>query len=96
MCAQILNSIGLILSIIGTGFVFKWGLSRQTDSFGLALGENTPIDTKWGKITVKEAEKKEAEEMAEFRCLSKIGLLLIGIGFVFQLIATWIPTNIQE
>jgi hypothetical protein len=94
MCTQILNSIGLIFSIVGTGFLFKWGLSRQSESYGLGLGENTPIDTKWGIITVKEAEQKESKEIAEFRCWSKIGLLLIGIGFLFQLVAIWLPANI--
>jgi hypothetical protein len=93
MYAKILNTIGLIFSIAGTGFVFKWGLSRQVESYGIGLEKNTPINTKWGQITVKEAEQREAQEMSEFRCKSRIGLSLIGVGFLFQLVATWIPDN---
>lgn len=91
MCSRILNTVGLVLSIIGTAFVFKWGLSRQSESFGLELGENTPVDTKWGRMTVKEAQQKDAKEAAQFKCWSRIGLSLIALGFLFQLVATWIP-----
>ena len=91
MCAKILNTLGLVLSIVGTAFVFKWGLSHQAESFRLGLEDNTPVDTKWGRLTVKEAEQKEAQEMAKFRCWSRIGLSLIALGFLLQLMATWIP-----
>ena len=88
MCVKVLNSIGLILSIIGSVFWFVWGTARTRESFGLALEENTPIETKWGRITVKEASAKS--ELSRCVWLAKFGMLLIGIGFVFQLIATWL------
>jgi len=90
MCVKVLNSIGLILSIIGSVFWFVWGTARTMESFGLALGENTPIETKWGRITVKEASAKSEAELSRCVWLAKFGMLLIGIGFVFQLIATWL------
>jgi hypothetical protein len=93
MYAKILNTIGLVLSIVGTAFVFKWGLSRKAESFGFGLEDGTLVDTKWGRITVKEAEQKDAQEMSEFRNRSRIGLSLIALGFLFQLLATWIPDH---
>jgi hypothetical protein len=90
MCTKILNSIGLILSIIGSVFWFKWGLSQTSESFGIELGTKNQVDTKWGRITVEEAKKKGNEEMARCRNLARFGLFLIALGFAFQLVATWI------
>ncbi|HVU07022.1 MAG TPA: hypothetical protein VHG89_00600 [Verrucomicrobiae bacterium] len=91
MSAQILNSLGLILSIIGTIFVFKWGLSRQPQSFSFGLEDNNIISTKWGKMTGKDAKQKDAHEEIKYKRLSKSGLSLIAIGFILQLFAVWIP-----
>ena len=90
MCAKILNSIGLILSIIGSVFWFVWGLSKTSESYGIGLGPNNIINSKWGRITVAEAELKGAQEMAKCSKLARFGLFLIALGFAFQLVATWV------
>jgi len=89
MQIQILNSIGLLLAIIGTIMVFIWGLTLQQDSYGLGLGDNNVVKTKWGDITVKEATEKGKQELKKHKCLSRGGLFLIGLGFLFQLWAVW-------
>lgn len=89
MQIQILNSIGLLLAIIGTIMVFIWGLTLQQESYGLGLDDNNVVKTKWGDITVKEATEKGEQELKQHKCLSRIGLFLIGLGFLFQLWAVW-------
>ena len=89
MQIQILNSIGLLSAIIGTIMVFIWGLTLQQDSYGRGLEDGNVVKTKWGDITVKEAREKGEQELKKHKCLSRIGLFLIGVGFLFQLWAVW-------
>jgi len=93
MCAQILNSIGLIAGIIGTTLIFKWGISFQSQSYGIGVEDGNIVDTKWGKIPVKEAEIKGDAEESWARKLSKTGIILVGLGFLLQLWAVWIPNE---
>ena len=90
MCPKILNSVGLILSIIGSIFWFVWGLSRNVESFQIELEDNDIVETKCGKMTVKEAKRRDEAEIADCGKLARLGMFLIGLGFVFQLIAAWI------
>ncbi len=90
MYSKLFNTTGLILSIVGTYFVFRWGLTLQAESYGLGLEDGNIIKTKWGKMTVREATIKQGNERARHLLLSQIGLGLISLGFVFQMIATWI------
>ena len=89
MQIQILNSIGLLLAIIGTIMVFIWGLTLQQESYGLGLEDGNEVKTKWGTIAVKEAREKGEKEVKKHKCFSRCGLFLIGLGFLFQLAATW-------
>jgi hypothetical protein len=93
MCAQILNSIGLVSAIIGTCLVFKWALTLQSDSYGVGLEDGNIVDTKWGRIKVIEAKAKGKEERARYKRYARCGLFLIGAGFLFQLLAVWVPTK---
>ncbi len=89
MQVQILSSIGLLLAIVGTIMVFVWGLTLQQDSYGYGLEDGNVVSTKWGDITVVEAREKGAQELRKHKNLSRIGLFLIGLGFLFQLWAVW-------
>jgi hypothetical protein len=89
MQVQILNSIGLLLGIIGATMVFIWGLTLQPDSYGIELEDGNVVTTKWGDITVKEARERGEKELKKHKCVSRFGLFLIGLGFLFQLWAVW-------
>ncbi len=93
MDPQILSTIGLIFSIIGVLMVFIWGPPQPTltsgKSFGLENG--TPIDNS-GK-TVADNNREVEKRRKTYTCMSRIGLILIMIGFGLQLWAVWLPAK---
>ncbi|PSJ15949.1 hypothetical protein [Nitrosomonas supralitoralis] len=70
--------------------VFIWGVTLERESFGLGLEDKTLVNTKWGRITVEEAAVKSRLERKHHQYLSKLGLALIGVGFLLQLVAVWL------
>ena len=82
------NQIGLVLCIVGTSIIFKWGLPQPIFIQGtlLAVSDNTPVDDtgKTAKEYGLEVEKKEKF----YSCMSKLGIAFIIIGFIFQFLAT--------
>ena len=88
---EILNTIGLLLGIMGVLIIFIWGPPQPEHFTGIALGleDGTPID-KSGK-TVAEYNKDIKKRKRFYSRVSRIGLLLIMLGFAFQLMSIWIP-----
>lgn len=88
---EILNTSGLLLGIIGVLIIFIWGPPQPEHSTGISLGleDATPIN-KSGK-TVAEHNKDVEKREKFYSKMSRIGLLLIMIGFAFQLVAIWTP-----
>jgi len=88
---KILNTIGLILGILGVLIIFIWGPPQPEHSKGVSLGleDATPID-KSGK-TVVELNIEVKNRKKFFSRMSSLGLALIMVGFAFQLLATWMP-----
>jgi len=87
--ARILNTIGLIFGLIGVIIIFIWGPPQPSleEGIGLALEDNTIINEQ-GE-TVKDYNRNLQKKRKRFNQLSRIGLLLIFIGFAFQLWSTW-------
>lgn len=82
------NQIGLILCITGTSIIFIWGPPQPSFStgVGIAVSDNTPIDDT-GK-TAKEHDLEVEKKEKLYSCMSKLGIALIIIGFIFQFVAT--------
>lgn len=82
MCASvstIVNSLGLILDIVGAFLLFLYGLpsaASDGDSYGV---EESPDEQ-------KSREKKNAF----ITKMARLGLGLLICGFLLQFIATWI------
>lgn len=95
MRSNVINSVGLVLGIIGVFMLFHWGPPQPSFKTGIGIGleDNTPID-KSGK-TVAEYNKKIKEKEKLYSRRSKQGLALIAIGFAFQFIAIWIDSCFQ-
>jgi len=71
-----LNTIGLACGIVGVVLVFIWGPpqpSFEGDSILLESSDTAALA----------AEKKR------YKRISKIGLFLVGVGFVLQLWSVW-------
>jgi hypothetical protein len=82
---QILNVIGLSLDVIGVAILFFWAPVHPNieDGIGLGLEDATIVDGK----TVSEHNKDKEKQKKKIRILSKIGLVLILIGFFIQIIS---------
>jgi hypothetical protein len=82
MCSQILNTLGLMLNIVGVATLWRFGFPQPTheESTGLAIE---------GPIADKNAEGARRKK-AKYICISTTALVLIILGFLCQLIATWV------
>ena len=86
---QILNTIGLLLSIGGIALLFFRGSPQPTfeEGFGIGLEDGTRL--KDGR-TVAEHKAAVREVKRQYERLSRLALILILFGFVLQLCATWV------
>lgn len=83
MLTTLLNIVGLILGIIGSVLLFKYGLPEDINKRGLTLlaceGEN-------------EEEKKKYKQ---YKSWGKVGLGFLVVGFVLQFISSIIELDVQ-
>lgn len=88
MVAKALNTLGLMLNITGVIILFFFSYPQPTheESVGLALESATVLPD--GR-TVAEHGSDAQTVKANYLLWSKFGLILIIVGFMFQLIGTW-------
>ena len=88
-CQQLLNSIGLVLGMVGVLVIFRFGPPQPTHEFGvgLSLEDNTPLP---GGRTVVENNRDVERNKERYSCMSKVGLAFVFFGFALQLSAIWI------
>ena len=88
MGLKLFNQIGIGLCFTGTLIIFIWGAPQPSFStgVGIAVSDNTPIDDT-GK-TAKEHDLEVEKKRNLYSCMSKLGIILIMVGFVFQFVAT--------
>lgn len=82
MCSQILNTVGLILNIIGVAMLWRFGFPQPTHEEATLLANEGPQAD-------KNAEETRRTK-AKYVCISTTALILVILGFVCQLVATWI------
>jgi hypothetical protein len=87
-CQQFLNSVGLLMGMIGVLIIFHFGPPQPNleEGVGLGLEDGTPLPN--GR-TVSEHGRDAKKLRATYSCMSKTGLLLVAAGFAFQLWAVW-------
>ncbi len=88
MNSKCLNIIGLCFGLLGVVLIFIWGPPQPLleEGIGIGLEDNTIIDEN-GK-TVKQYNLEVSRKRKKHNFLSKAGLGLVFLGFVFQLIAS--------
>jgi hypothetical protein len=88
MSAQWLNTIGLVLGMLGVVMLFIWGPPQPAFEEGVprTLLPRTPLT---GGGTVGARIEETRREKVVYKWMSRIGLGLIGVGFAFQLWAVW-------
>lgn len=85
---QLLNSIGLVLGMIGVLIIFRFGPPQPNLEAGVGLGleDATPLSD--GRTVADHNKEVEALRKLHSR-MSKFGLIFVFIGFAIQLWATW-------
>ena len=84
----LLNSIGLLLNIVGVIMLFVWGppLPNMEGGVGLGLERGTQLGDGW---TVADEEKKQLKTRKLHSIMSKVALAIVALGFLFQLVSQW-------
>jgi hypothetical protein len=85
---QLLNTVGLVLSMVGVVIIFKYGPPQPNLEEGVALGLEGGNRLPDGR-TVAEHDRDVAALRDTHQRMSKVGLGLVFVGFAFQLWATW-------
>ena len=86
---QIINTIGLLLNILGVVILFFYGPPQPTFEEGIGLGlEDANVLEDGRTVADHNAEVRKLRKRHETR--SQVALILIIVGFVVQLCATWI------
>lgn len=75
-CSKALNTIGLVLGMIGVILIFIWGPPQPSFEGDPLLLESTN-------------EKALAVKKEHYKWMSRIGLGLIGISFMLQSLSVW-------
>ncbi len=89
MTAQWLNTIGLSLGMIGVVLIFIWGPPQPSFEEAVFLAADSRTVFTDG---TKAADLEEAARRRKLlhRLISRIGLVLIFVGFAFQTVALWV------
>jgi hypothetical protein len=83
MFLQLFSWLGMLLSLVGTTMLFKYGFPQPSFSEGSAiLAEGPDVDA--------DAEKAR-EEKIKYKRISTCAFALIFFGFIFQTVAMFIP-----
>jgi hypothetical protein len=77
MLARYLNTIGLVLTIVGCVLVFCFGVPVDVDPEGRI------------RIIAEQRDDNEIAKGKRYLRLGRLGISLIALGAVFQIWATW-------
>ena len=88
MDAKALNIIGLVLNILGVVIVFFYGFPQPTHEEGVSIDAEDATPLGDGR-TVAQHNDVVRKTKARYLCMSRLALGLILLGFLFQLLATW-------
>lgn len=87
--AQIINTLGLCCDILGAVILFKYGFPQPdfNEDVGLALEDETELED---GSTVRQYQVMAKAMKESYVSVSRAGRNLLLIGFVLQIIATWL------
>jgi hypothetical protein len=71
-----LNTVGLVLGMLGVVIVFIWGPPQ-------------PDLDPHGKLLLNQEDEATQQLEGRYEIMSRVGLGLIGAGFAVQLVAVW-------
>jgi len=86
--AQLLNSIGLVLSMVGVLIIFSFGPPMPDLEHGVGLGLDEGTRLADGRTVAQHNADRLRLRIRHSR-ISQVGLMLVFAGFALQLWATW-------
>ncbi len=89
MFSQIVTTFGLVLDIVGAGILFFYAAPQPSFESGVSIGleDNTVLAD--GK-TVTQHNDEIRIQKEQYVNISKSALALIILGFIFQVVGTWL------
>jgi hypothetical protein len=88
LTAQWLNTIGLVLGIAGVVILFIWGPPQPNFEETVTRSIQPSTVSKDGR-KVSDMIETTRRLKRRHQVMSRVGLVLIGVGFGAQLIAVW-------
>lgn len=85
---RLLNSVGLVLGMLGVLLIFRFGPPMPDLEHGVGLGLDEGTRLADGR-TVAEHNADRLRLRTRHLRISQVGLLLVFAGFALQLWATW-------
>ena len=85
---RLLNSVGLVLGMLGVLLIFRFGPPMPDLEHGVGLGIDEGTRLADGR-TVAEHNVDRLRLRKRHARISQVGLLLVFAGFALQLWATW-------
>jgi hypothetical protein len=76
--ARILNTVGLGLVVVGCLLLYCFGLPPSIDPSGA-------VD-----LILEQSDDAEITKGKRYRMWGRIGIVLVGLGSLFQIWATWV------
>ena len=77
MSSALMNTIGLLLNVIGVGLLFRFGIPYRVETGGAV------------QIITREIDMDAIAAECRYKWLGWLGLVLIFIGTGFQIVAIW-------
>jgi hypothetical protein len=83
LTARWLNTVGLVLGMLGVVILFIWGPPQPS------FDEAVPLQLEGPQFDRMAEDVRRLKRRYEI--MSRVGLGLIGVGFFVQLVAVWRP-----
>jgi hypothetical protein len=77
-CSRILNTIGLVLVVVGCFLLYFFGLPAPVDATGAV------------HLILEQADEAEIAKGKRYRRRGQYGIALIALGSLIQIWATWV------
>ena len=77
ICSKILNSVGLVLVIVGCILLYRFGLPPAFDPSGASF------------LLLEESDEANIAKGKRYRWWGRCGIALVGIGSGLQIFAVW-------
>ncbi len=89
MFSHIVTTFGLVLDIVGAGILFFYASPQPSFESGISIGLEDNNMLADGK-TVAQHNDEIRTQKEQYVNISKSALALIILGFIFQVVGTWL------